>query len=56
MKLFLILHACPWQLGIETVSVLVGPVTYLQFSQAKKSALEDFDFLSLLQSILPVYK
>jgi hypothetical protein len=56
VKLFLILHACPWQLGIETVPVLVGPVTYLQLSQSKKSAPEDFDLLSLLDSILPVYK
>jgi 5-methyltetrahydropteroyltriglutamate--homocysteine methyltransferase len=44
------------QLGIETVLVLVGPVTYLQLSQAEKSAPQDFDLLSLLDSILPVYK
>jgi 5-methyltetrahydropteroyltriglutamate--homocysteine methyltransferase len=52
----LILHACPWQLGIETVPVLVGPVTYLQLSKAEKSAPKGFDLLSLLNSILPVYK
>ncbi len=56
LKLFLILHACPWQLGIETVPVLVGPVTYLHLSKAEKSAPKDFDLLSLLDSILPVYK
>ncbi|CAM6039769.1 unnamed protein product [Sphagnum compactum] len=44
------------QLGIETVPVLVGPVTYLQLSKAEKSAPKDFDLLSLLDSILPVYK
>jgi hypothetical protein len=56
VKLFLILLACPWQLGIETVSILIGPITYLQLSRAEKSAPEDFDLLSLLDSILPVYK
>ncbi|CAK9207255.1 unnamed protein product [Sphagnum jensenii] len=44
------------QLGIETVPVLVGPVTYLQLSKAEKSAPKGFDLLSLLDSILPVYK
>jgi 5-methyltetrahydropteroyltriglutamate--homocysteine methyltransferase len=44
------------QLGIETVPVLVGPVTYLQLSKAEKSAPKDFDLLSLLDSILPIYK
>jgi hypothetical protein len=56
VKLFLILLACPWQLGIETISILVGPVTYPQLFRAKKNAFEDFDLLSLLDSILPVYK
>ncbi|CAK9234173.1 unnamed protein product [Sphagnum troendelagicum] len=56
VKLFLILLACPWPLGIETVSILVGPIAYLQLSWAEKSAPEDFDLLSLLDSILPVYK
>jgi hypothetical protein len=56
VKLFLTLFACPWQLGIETVSILVGPVTYLQLFRAEKSAPEDFDLLSFLDSILPVYK
>jgi hypothetical protein len=47
---------CPWPLGIETISILVGPIAYLQLSRAEKSAPEDFDLLSLLDSILPVYK
>ncbi|CAM6017462.1 unnamed protein product [Sphagnum balticum] len=44
------------KLGIETVPVLVGPVTYLLLSKAEKSAPKHFDLLSLLDSILPVYK
>lgn len=44
------------QLGIDTVPVLVGPVTYLLLSKGDKSAPKGFDTLSLLDAILPVYK
>jgi 5-methyltetrahydropteroyltriglutamate--homocysteine methyltransferase len=44
------------QLGIETVPVLVGPVTYLLLAKAQKGAPKGFDLLSLLDSILPIYK
>jgi 5-methyltetrahydropteroyltriglutamate--homocysteine methyltransferase len=44
------------ELGIETVPVLVGPVTYLLLAKAQKGAPKGFDLLSLLDSILPVYK
>lgn len=44
------------QLGINTVPVLVGPVTYLMLSKADKSAPKGFDTLSLLDAILPIYK
>nr|PNR58117.1 hypothetical protein PHYPA_005112 [Physcomitrium patens] len=44
------------ELGIDTVPVLVGPVTYLLLSKGDKSAPKGFDTLSLLDAILPVYK
>jgi 5-methyltetrahydropteroyltriglutamate--homocysteine methyltransferase len=44
------------ELGINTVPVLVGPVTYLLLSKAEKSAPKGFDTLSLLDAILPIYK
>lgn len=43
-------------LGIDTVPVLVGPVTYLLLSKGDKSAPKGFNTLSLLDAILPVYK
>ncbi len=36
--------------------MLVGPVKYLLLVKAEKSAPKGFDLLSLLDSILPVYK
>jgi 5-methyltetrahydropteroyltriglutamate--homocysteine methyltransferase len=39
-------------LGIKTKPVLIGPLTYLYLG---KSAENDFDRLSLLESLLPVY-
>lgn len=39
-------------LGMHTRPVLIGPVTYLSLGKVKG---EDFDALSLLDSILPVY-
>ncbi|XP_078177759.1 5-methyltetrahydropteroyltriglutamate--homocysteine methyltransferase 1-like isoform X2 [Carex rostrata] len=43
-------------LGIETVPVLIGPVTYLLFSKPAKGVEKSFCTLSLLESILPIYK
>lgn len=44
------------QLGVDTVPVLVGPVSYLLLSKAAKGVDKSFDLLSLLSKILPVYK
>lgn len=44
------------QLGVETVPVLVGPVSYLLLSKPAKGVDKSFSLLSLLGSILPVYK
>ncbi|XP_042392800.1 5-methyltetrahydropteroyltriglutamate--homocysteine methyltransferase-like isoform X2 [Zingiber officinale] len=43
-------------LGIETVPVLIGPVTYLLLSEPAKGVEKSFCPLSLLESILPIYK
>ncbi|KAL6507085.1 hypothetical protein OROHE_021984 [Orobanche hederae] len=43
-------------LGIDTVPVLIGPVTYLLLSKPAKSVEKTFPLLSLLEKILPVYK
>ncbi|CAN8269853.1 unnamed protein product [Cochlearia groenlandica] len=43
-------------LGVETVPVLVGPVSYLLLSKLAKGVEKSFDLLSLLPKILPVYK
>ncbi|KAI3900676.1 hypothetical protein MKW92_025554 [Papaver armeniacum] len=43
-------------LGVETVPVLVGPVSYLLLSKPAKGVEKSFSLLSLLGSILPVYK
>ncbi|KAL6496391.1 hypothetical protein OROGR_029649 [Orobanche gracilis] len=42
--------------GIDTVPVLIGPVTYLLLSKPAKSVEKSFPILSLLEKILPVYK
>jgi 5-methyltetrahydropteroyltriglutamate--homocysteine methyltransferase len=44
------------QLGVDTVPVLVGPVSYLLLSKAAKGVEKSFSLLSLLGSILPIYK
>ncbi|OAE18595.1 hypothetical protein AXG93_1923s1510 [Marchantia polymorpha subsp. ruderalis] len=44
------------ELGVKTVPVFVGPVSYLIMSKATRDAPKNFDPLSLLDSILPVYK
>ncbi|KAL6585566.1 hypothetical protein OROMI_002210 [Orobanche minor] len=43
-------------LGIDTVPVLIGPITYLLLSKPAKSVEKTFPLLSLLEKILPVYK
>ncbi len=42
--------------GIETVPVLVGPVTFLLLSKPAPGVVDDFDPLTLLDAILPVYE
>lgn len=44
------------ELGIETVPVIVGPVSYLLLSKPAKGVPKTFNLLSLLDAILPVYK
>ncbi|XP_073062732.1 5-methyltetrahydropteroyltriglutamate--homocysteine methyltransferase isoform X1 [Primulina eburnea] len=43
-------------LGVDTVPVLVGPVTYLLLSKPAKGVEKTFPLLSLLHKILPIYK
>ncbi|XP_075509562.1 5-methyltetrahydropteroyltriglutamate--homocysteine methyltransferase-like [Primulina tabacum] len=43
-------------LGIDTVPVLIGPVTYLLLSKPAKGVEKTFHILSLLDKILPIYK
>ena len=50
----MILHLM--QLGIDTIPVLVGPVSYLLLSKPAKGVEKSFSLLSLLGSILPIYK
>ncbi|EEF36692.1 5-methyltetrahydropteroyltriglutamate--homocysteine methyltransferase [Ricinus communis] len=42
--------------GVDTVPVLVGPVSYLLLSKPAKGVEKTFSLLSLLGKILPVYK
>ncbi|XP_030933560.1 uncharacterized protein LOC115959350 isoform X2 [Quercus lobata] len=44
------------QLGVDTVPVLVGPVSYLLLSKPAKGVEKNFSLLSLLEKILPIYK
>jgi hypothetical protein len=44
------------QLGVNTVPVLVGPVSYLLLSKPAKDVEKSFSLLSLIDKILPVYK
>ncbi|KAL3830155.1 hypothetical protein ACJIZ3_018957 [Penstemon smallii] len=44
------------ELGVDTVPVLVGPVTYLLLSKPAKGVEKTFPLLSLLEKILPIYK
>ncbi|KAK4787726.1 hypothetical protein SAY86_011559 [Trapa natans] len=43
-------------IGVETVPVLVGPVSYLLLSKPAKGVEKTFSMLSLLGKIIPVYK
>ncbi|CAA7403963.1 unnamed protein product [Spirodela intermedia] len=43
-------------LGIDTVPVLIGPVTYLLLSKPAKGVEKSFSLLPLLPNVLPVYK
>uniref|UniRef100_A0A5B6ZN28 5-methyltetrahydropteroyltriglutamate--homocysteine S-methyltransferase n=1 Tax=Davidia involucrata TaxID=16924 RepID=A0A5B6ZN28_DAVIN len=43
-------------LGVYTVPVLVGPVSYLLLSKPAKGVEKSFSLLSLIDKILPVYK
>ncbi|VVB16924.1 unnamed protein product [Arabis nemorensis] len=43
-------------LGIDTVPVLIGPMTYLLLSKRAKGVEKSFCLLSLIDKILPIYK
>lgn len=43
-------------LGIDTVPVLIGPVSFLLLSKAAKGVEKSFPLLSLIDKVLPVYK
>ncbi|HEX5400308.1 MAG TPA: 5-methyltetrahydropteroyltriglutamate--homocysteine S-methyltransferase, partial [Verrucomicrobiae bacterium] len=43
-------------LGIETIPVLVGPVSFLLLGKTRTKSNEEFDQLSLLPALLPVYE
>lgn len=43
-------------LGVETRPVVLGPVSFLALGKASKDAKPDFQPLSLLPNLLPVYK
>lgn len=45
-----------FQLGIDTVPVLIGPVSYLLLSKLANGVQKSFSLLSLIDKILPVYK
>ncbi|MBA0727819.1 hypothetical protein Golax_000773 [Gossypium laxum] len=43
-------------LGVDTVPVLIGPVSYLLLSKPAKGVERTFSLLSLLPKIIPIYK
>ncbi|KAG6696865.1 hypothetical protein I3842_09G170100 [Carya illinoinensis] len=43
-------------LGVDTVPILIGPVSYLLLSKPAKGVEKTFPLLSLLGKILPIYK
>ncbi|KAL3715552.1 hypothetical protein ACJRO7_007307 [Eucalyptus globulus] len=46
----------PTMLGVDTVPVLLGPVSYLLLSKPAKGVEKTFSPLSLLKKILPIYR
>lgn len=44
------------QLGVDTIPVLIGPVSYLLLSKPAKGVEKTFSLLNLIDSVLPVYK
>ncbi|CAN6439910.1 unnamed protein product [Victoria cruziana] len=44
------------EIGVDTVPVIIGPVSYLLLSKPAKGVEKSFPLLSLLGKILPVYK
>ncbi|XP_057445841.1 5-methyltetrahydropteroyltriglutamate--homocysteine methyltransferase 1 isoform X1 [Lotus japonicus] len=45
-----------FQLGVDTIPVLIGPVSYLVLSKPAKGADKSFSLLSLLPKVIAVYK
>ncbi|XP_031121887.1 5-methyltetrahydropteroyltriglutamate--homocysteine methyltransferase isoform X1 [Ipomoea triloba] len=43
-------------LGVDTIPVLIGPVSYLLLSKPAKGVEKTFSLLNLIDSVLPVYK
>ncbi|XWS73772.1 hypothetical protein CRYUN_Cryun02cG0157900 [Craigia yunnanensis] len=43
-------------LGVDTVPILIGPVSYLLLSKPAKGVDKSFSLLSLIGKILPIYK
>ncbi|GMH12203.1 hypothetical protein Nepgr_014044 [Nepenthes gracilis] len=43
-------------LGVDTVPVIIGPVSYLLLSKPAKGVEKSFSLLSLIDKILPVYR
>ena len=44
------------KIAIETVPIIIGPMSYLLLSKPAKGVPKTFDLLSLLDAILLVYK
>lgn len=44
------------QLGIDTVPVLVGPVSFLLLSKPAKGVDKSFPLISLLDRVVPIYR
>jgi len=45
-----------FQLGVDTIPVLVGPVSYLLLSKPANGVDPSFDLLTLLPKVIAVYK
>jgi hypothetical protein len=44
------------ELGIDTMHVIVGPVSYFLLSKPAKGVAKTFNLISLLDAIFPIYK